>query len=86
VVLADDAPMKYSEGKIRFKTTDVSLRIGNIIDTRQLNIIDIGDVDMFIEYNWLDQHNLCVDWKMRTINKHGPTYKKAGQRRLILRS
>jgi hypothetical protein len=60
-VLADDAPIEYSRGKIRFETTDVSLRIGNIIDTRQLNIIDIGDVNMFIGYNWLDQHNLCVN-------------------------
>jgi hypothetical protein len=83
VVLADDAPMEYGGGKIRFETTEVSLRIGNILDTRRLNIMDIGNVDMFIGYDWLDQHNPCIDWKMRTINGHGPTYKEAGQRRSI---
>jgi hypothetical protein len=50
-VLADNVLIEYSKGKIRFKTTNVLLRIGNIINTRRLNIIDIRDINIFIEYN-----------------------------------
>jgi hypothetical protein len=47
----NNALIEYSKGKIRFKTTNVLLQINNIINTRQLNIIDIRDINMFIEYN-----------------------------------
>ncbi|RAR00628.1 reverse transcriptase domain protein [Stemphylium lycopersici] len=52
VVLADDNPMTYGGGMMRLETQLVSLDVAGIRDQTTINIMDLGEEDMLIGYDW----------------------------------
>jgi hypothetical protein len=48
-----------------------------------IDIMDLGELDMLIGYDWLDAHNPAIDWRMKTILRREPVHKVAGVRREI---
>jgi hypothetical protein len=83
VVLADDNPMEYGGGLIRLETQPVSFVTAGIGQgqTEVLNIMDLGEEDMLIGYDWLIKHNPAIDWQKMIIRGREPTRTVAGVRR-----
>jgi hypothetical protein len=61
VVLADEKPIEYGNGMIRLETTTTKLRIAGIDCQMNIDIMDLGGLDMLIGYNWLNAHNPAID-------------------------
>ena len=74
--------MEYGNGMIRLETKSTKLRIAGIECQMDINIMDLGELDMLIGYDWLDAHNPAIDWRMKTILKREPVHKVAGVRRV----
>jgi hypothetical protein len=51
VVLADKKPIEYRNGIIRIETKSTKLQIAGIECQININIIDLGGLDMLISYN-----------------------------------
>jgi predicted aspartyl protease len=81
VVLADERPMEYGNGMMRLETESTKLRIAGIECHMDIGIMELGDLDMLIGYDWLDAHNPAIDWRMKTILRREPVHKVAGVRR-----
>ncbi|KNG47714.1 hypothetical protein TW65_05783 [Stemphylium lycopersici] len=76
---ADDNPMAYGGGMMRLETQPVSLDVVEIRDQTTINIMDLGEEDMLIGYDWLIKHNLAIDWLRKTILGREPARKVAGE-------
>jgi hypothetical protein len=63
VVLADDNPIEYGGGLIQLETQPVPFITAELGRgrTEVLNIMDLGEEDMLISYNWLIKHNLAIN-------------------------
>ena len=61
VVLADERPMEYGNGMMRLETESTKLRIAGIECHMDIGIMELGDLDMLIRYNWLDAYNPAID-------------------------
>jgi hypothetical protein len=81
VVLADEKPMEYGNGMIRMETESTKLKIAGIECQMVIDIMDLGELDMLIGYDWLDAYNPAIDWRMKTILRREPVHKVAGVRR-----
>jgi hypothetical protein len=81
VVLADERPIEYGNGMMRLETELTKLRIAGIECYMDIGIIELGDLDMLIGYDWLDAYNPAIDWRMKTILRREPVHKVAGVRR-----
>ena len=53
--------MEYRNGIIRLETKLTKLRIAGIECYIDISIIELGDLDMLISYNWLDAYNPAID-------------------------
>jgi hypothetical protein len=74
--------MEYGSGLIRLETQPVpfitaGLGIGR---TEVLNIMDLGEEDMLIGYDWLIKYNPAIDWQKMTIRGREPARKVANVR------
>jgi len=83
VVLADEKPMEYGGGMIRLETKSTKLRVAGIECLMNIDIMDLGGLDMLIGYDWLDAHNPAIDWRKQTILRREPVHKVAGVRRRV---
>ena len=83
VVLADEKPMEYGDGMIRMETESTKLRIAGIECQMNIDIMDLGELDILIGYDWLDAYNPAIDWRMKTILRREPVHKVAGVRKEI---
>ncbi|KAG9192563.1 hypothetical protein G6011_11297 [Alternaria panax] len=83
VVLADEKPMEYGNGMIRMETESTKLRIASIECQMNIDIMDLGGLDMLIGYDWLNAHNPAIDWQKKTILRREPVHKVAGVRRRV---
>jgi hypothetical protein len=81
VVLADEKPMEYGNGMMRLETESTKLRIAGIECHIDIGIMELGDLDMLIGYDWLDTYNPAIDWRIKTILRREPVHKVAGVRR-----
>jgi hypothetical protein len=81
VVLADEKPMEYRNGMIRIETESTKLQIAGIECQMNIDIMDLGELDMLISYDWLDAYNPAIDWRIKTILRREPVHKVAGVRR-----
>jgi predicted aspartyl protease len=81
VVLADEKPMEYGNGMIRIETESTKLKIAGIECQIVIDIMDLGELDMLIGYDWLDAYNPAIDWRMKTILRREPVHKVARVRR-----
>ena len=45
----------------------VRIQIGDHAEHLPLFVTDLGKSDLFLGHEWLDHHNLVVDWKAKTI-------------------
>ena len=61
VVLADDNPMAYGSGMIRLETKPVSMELAGRKSRVKINIMDLGEEDILIGYDWLLEHNLAIN-------------------------
>ncbi|EMD58157.1 hypothetical protein COCSADRAFT_104603, partial [Bipolaris sorokiniana ND90Pr] len=77
VVLADDSPTAYGNGWIRLETEAVSLRLAGQESRTKISIMDLGDTEMIIGYDWLLKHNPAIDWQKKTILSREPVHKVA---------
>ena len=77
VVLADDKPMDYGNGMIRLETEPVTLELAGTISTMRINIMDLGEEEILIGYDWLQDHNPAIDWQKKTILSQEPARKVA---------
>ncbi|KAG9194056.1 hypothetical protein G6011_04091 [Alternaria panax] len=83
VVLADEKPMEYGNGMIWMETESTKLRIAGIECQMNIDIMDLGGLDMLIGYDWLNAHNPAIDWQKKTILRREPVHKVAGVRRRV---
>jgi hypothetical protein len=81
--LADDNPMEYGGGLIQLETQPVPFITAELGRgrTEVLNIIDLGEEDMLIGYDWLIKHNPAIDWQAKTIRGRELARKVANVRR-----
>jgi len=82
--LADGGRPAYGKGQVHLETKKVQVKIGDIEDDRILNIIDTGDLDAIVGYDWLDKHNPDIDWQSKTINGRYPARKNAAGRKATI--
>lgn len=85
VVLADDNPMEYGKGVIRLETQPIpfitaGLGLG---DKAAISIVELGEEDMLIGYDWLTKYNPAIDWQSMTIRGREPARKVANVRRTL---
>ncbi|KAH7563016.1 reverse transcriptase [Bipolaris maydis] len=85
VVLADDSPTTYGNGWIRLETEAVSLRLAGQESRTKISIMDLGETEMIIGYDWLLEHNPAIDWQKKTLLSREPVHKVAGARRKEMR-
>ena len=79
--LADDTPTGYGNGMIRLETEAIEFTINGITDKQRINIMDLGESDMFIGHDWLARHNPMIDWKQQKLQGRTPAIKVANVRR-----
>ena len=46
-----------------------------------IDIIDLGGLDMLIGYDWLNAYNPAINWRIKTILRREPVHKVARVRR-----
>ena len=80
-VLADDSPIAYGNGMIRLETEPVLIDLAGTESQEIINIMDLGEEDMLIGYDWLSKHNPAINWRKRTILRREPVHKVAGVRK-----
>ena len=85
VVLADDSPTTYGNGWIRLETEAVTLRLAGQESRERISIMDLGETEMIIGYDWLLEHNPAIDWQKKTLLSREPVHKVAGARRKEMR-
>ncbi|KAH7554709.1 hypothetical protein BM1_07370 [Bipolaris maydis] len=85
VVLADDSPTIYGNGWIRLETEAISLRLAGQESRERVSIMDLGETEMIIGYDWLLKHNPAIDWQKKTLLSREPVHKVAGARRKEMR-
>jgi len=52
---------------INIETAPVAFDVAGIREFRTIDIIDLGDLNMILGWDWLVKHNPDVDWKNQTI-------------------
>ena len=72
--------MEFGSGMIRMETESTKLRIAGIECQMDIDIMDLGGLDMLVGYDWLDAHNPAIDWRNKTILSREPARKVAGVR------
>ncbi|KAL6171371.1 hypothetical protein ACJQWK_02391 [Exserohilum turcicum] len=77
VVLADDNPMAYGNDMIRLETKLVPMELAGRKSHVKINIMDLGEEDILIGYDWLLEHNPAIDWQKKTILSREPVHKVA---------
>ncbi|EMD58101.1 hypothetical protein COCSADRAFT_104767, partial [Bipolaris sorokiniana ND90Pr] len=77
VVLADDSPTTYGNGWIRLETEVVTLRLAGQESREKISIMDLGETEMIIGYDWLLKHNPAIDWQKKTLLSREPVHKVA---------
>ncbi|EMD69470.1 hypothetical protein COCSADRAFT_77557, partial [Bipolaris sorokiniana ND90Pr] len=77
VVLADDSPTTYGNGWIRLETEAVTLRLAGQESREKISIMDLGETEMIIGYDWLLKHNPAIDWQKKTLLSREPVHKVA---------
>ncbi|KAG9186916.1 hypothetical protein G6011_01003 [Alternaria panax] len=83
ILLADEKPMEYGNGMIRLETELTKLRIAGIECQMNIDIMDLGELEMLIGYDWLEAHNPAIDWRKGTMLRREPARKVAGVRHEI---
>jgi hypothetical protein len=81
VVGADEKPLKYGNGKLWLETKLVLLKVANIECKVHMDIMDLGEEDVLIGYDWLKANNPAIDWQKKEILGREPARKVAGVRR-----
>jgi len=46
----------------------INMTIGNHQELIQLSVTNFGNHDLFLGYNWLQKHNLSINWIDSSIN------------------
>jgi len=46
----------------------INMTIGNHQELIQLSVTNLGNHDLFLGYNWLQKHNLSINWIDSSIN------------------
>jgi hypothetical protein len=85
-LLADGQPLGYGKGLINLKTQEITIEVAGLKERRQLNIVDIGDLDIIVGLDWLQKHNPDVNWATGDIQKRPETLKIAGVRKAGIQS
>ncbi|KAH7551044.1 reverse transcriptase [Bipolaris maydis] len=65
---------------IRLETEAVSLRLAGQESRTKISIMDLGETEMIIGYDWLLEHNPAIDWQKKTLLSREPVHKVAGAR------
>ena len=66
---------------IRLEIEAIEFTINGITDKQRINIMDLGESDIFIGHNWLARHNPMIDWKQQKLQGRTPAIKVANVRR-----
>ncbi|USP73296.1 Reverse Transcriptase [Curvularia clavata] len=83
VISAEETPVAYGKGTIRLETELVTLEVSDTKSQMSISIMDLGETDLLIGYDWLDAHNPAIDWRNRTILSREPAKRVAGVRHEI---
>ncbi|KAI1675992.1 hypothetical protein KJE20_14428 [Pyrenophora tritici-repentis] len=83
MISAEETPVAYGGGVIRLETELLTLEVADIRSRMNISIMDLGQMDMLIGYDWLDAHNPAIDWQKKTILSREPARKVAGVRHEI---
>jgi predicted aspartyl protease len=67
IILADEKPMGYRNGMIWMETKSTKLRIAGLECQMNIDIMDLGETDMLIGYDWLEAYNPAIDWRKQII-------------------
>jgi hypothetical protein len=83
VVLSDDNLMGYGGGFMRLETQPIPFITAGLGhgQTEVLSIMELGEEDMLIGYDWLIKHKPAIDWQKMTIRGREPARKVANVRR-----
>lgn len=81
VVLADESAVEYGKGMINLETEEILTEIAGFKTKGQINIMDLGEWDMLVGFDWLRKHNPAIDWQTGRIQHRAPTAVIAGVRR-----
>jgi len=46
----------------------MNMTIGDHQELIQLSVMNLGNHDLFLEYDWLQKHNLFINWKDSSIS------------------
>ncbi|KAI1676174.1 hypothetical protein KJE20_14248 [Pyrenophora tritici-repentis] len=63
MISAEETPVAYGGGVIRLETELLTLEVADIRSRMNISIMDLGQMDMLIGYDWLDAHNPAIDWQ-----------------------
>jgi hypothetical protein len=69
MVLADDSTIPYGKGMINLETKEVEIEVAGFRESRNIDIMPLGGIDVFIGYDWLRKHNPIIDWRTGQITK-----------------
>jgi len=47
---------------------ELQMRIGQHHEIIRLVVMDLAKMDIFLGYDWLNKHNLNIDWREHTIS------------------
>jgi len=50
------------------KVVEMNMTIGDHQELIQLSVTNLGNHNLFLEYNWLQKHNPTINWKDSSIN------------------
>lgn len=57
MISAEETPVAYGGGVIRLETEMLALEVADIESRMNISIMDLGQMDMLIGYDWLDAHS-----------------------------
>jgi len=50
------------------EVAEMNMTIGNYQELIQLSVTNLGNHDLFLGYDWLQKHNLTINWKDSSIS------------------
>jgi hypothetical protein len=66
---------------IRLETKPTIITIAGIAEKRSIDIMELGQDEMLLGYDWLHKHNPVIDWQSKMIRGQMPACKVTGVRR-----
>jgi hypothetical protein len=80
VRLGDGSTTTYGKGVIRLEIEPTNITTHGVTEKRSIDIMELGQDEMLLGYDWLHKHNPVIDWQSKMIRGQTPACKVAGVR------